>query len=276
MRNTINDNTMNINKDFLKGQRFEKFVDIHCHCLTGFDDGPSTMSESIVLCETLVNEDIVAVIATPHQLGRYEGLNDGQSVRDAVSELNRTLKSKKIPVKVFRGGEVRVDERICRLLEADKILTLADGGRYILLEFPHEVFMDIEPLLRELVSMRVQPVISHAERIAALTKRPSILSKWFEQPVNLQITASSLLGDFGVEAERAAWNFLTSGWARLVATDSHDTNSRRPKMRAAYDLITTKLGKDLADQVCIENPLRVIKGEDILVDPLFEKQETRL
>jgi protein-tyrosine phosphatase len=85
-----------------------------------------------------------------------------------------------------------------------------------------------------------------------------------------------LLGGFGVEAKRAAWNLLASGWARFVATDSHDVNSRRPEMRAAYELITTKLGKDLANQVCIYNPLRVIKAVDILPGPIFEKQEARL
>ena len=45
------------------------------------------------------------------------------------------------------GGDVRVDERICQLLEADRILTLADGGKYILLELPHQILMNIEPLL---------------------------------------------------------------------------------------------------------------------------------
>jgi protein-tyrosine phosphatase len=131
-------------------------------------------------------------------------------------------------------------------------------------------------MLRELVSIGVKPIISHAERITALSKEPNILLKWLEHSTNLQITASSLLGDFGIEAERAAWNFLTSGWARLVATDSHDINSRRPEMRAAYELITTKLGKEMANKVCIENPLRVIKAMDISSGSIFEKQEANL
>ena len=276
MIDTFNDNMMNAGKNRKKGQRREKFVDIHCHCLAGFDDGPSTISESVVLCKALADENIAVVAATPHQLGRYEGLNEAQNVRDAVIELNQILKNQNVPIKVVPGGEVRVDERICRLLEADKILTLADGGMYILLELPHQVFIDIEPMLRELASMGVRPIISHAERITALAKRPKILSRWFKHFASLQITASSLWGGFGVDAERAAWNLLASGRARLVATDSHDVNSRRPEMRAAYELITTKLGKDLANQVCIYNPLKVIKAMDILSDSIFEKQEARL
>ena len=267
---------MNAHNNHLNRQTHEKFVDIHCHCLAGFDDGPSTISETVKLCKALAEENVAIAIATPHQLGRFEGLNEAQSIRDAVIELNEILIDQRIPIKVVPGGEVRVDERICQLLEADRILTLADSGRYILIELPHQVFIDIEPMLRELVSMGVQPIISHAERITALTKRLNILSRWLEHSTNLQITASSLLGDFGIESERAAWNFLTSGWARIVATDSHDVNSRRPKMRAAYNLITTNLGEDLAKEVCIENPLRVIKAMDILPGQLYEKQEAYL
>ena len=272
----FNSNMMNAHKDHLKRHRCEKFVDIHCHCLPGLDDGPATISEALILCKALAEDNIATVIATPHQLGRFEGSNEAQGVRDAVNKLNQMLNGHGISINVVPGGEVRVDERICQLLKADKILTLADSGRYILLELPHQVFIDIEPMLRELVSMGIQPIISHAERITALTKEPNLLLRWLEHSTNLQITASSLLGDFGSEAERAAWGFLTSGWARLVATDSHDINSRRPKMRAAYKLITAKLGEGLANQVCIENPLRVIKGKDILPAPIFEQQEASL
>jgi protein-tyrosine phosphatase len=276
MKDTSNDNMTNADRGHYERQRCEKFVDIHCHCLAGFDDGPSAISESVDLCKALADENISIVAATPHQLGRFEGLNEAQNVRDAVIELNQILKNQKVPVKVVPGGEVRVDERICRLLEVDKVLTVADSGRYILLELPHQVFIDIEPMLKELASMGVRPIISHAERITALAKEPNILSRWFEHSTSLQITASSLLGGFGVEAEKMAWNLLASGWAGLVATDSHDINSRRPEMRAAYELITTKFGKDLADQVCIYNPLRVIKAMNMLPCPIFEKQEVSL
>jgi hypothetical protein len=62
-------------------------VDIHCHCLPGLDDGPATMSEALALCEALVADGITTVIATPHQLGRYDRLNSASQVREAVATL---------------------------------------------------------------------------------------------------------------------------------------------------------------------------------------------
>jgi len=240
------------------------FIDIHCHCLAGIDDGPATKADALALCQALVEDSISTVIATPHQLGRFSGCNEAVQIREQVSVLNEELKNSGIALTVMPGADVRVDERICQLLEADKILTLADGGKYMLIELPREVFIDITTLLIELASMGIEAVISHPERHPVLMQWPEILNKWLEQSAHFQVTSGSLLGQFGPAARRAAWNLLTSGRASLVATDSHDADQRKPCMKAAFERISTELGEDTARLVCIENPLRVIKGQDIV------------
>lgn len=241
----------------------QRYVDIHCHCLPGVDDGPATMSEALALCRGLVYENVSAVIATPHQLGAFSNCNEAAEIREAVSVLNEELARNGVALTVVPGGDVRVDERICQLLESDRILTLADGGKYILLELPHEVFIDIEALLAELTSLGIQAIVSHPERHPFLAKRPQILLKWLEHSAHLQVTCASLLGNFGVMVQRAAWQFLSSGWTSLVATDSHDLDGRKPCMKAAFEGIRASLGETIASLVCIDNPLRVLKGQDI-------------
>lgn len=260
---SVNDNATRTAKAELDMFGRQQYVDIHCHCLAGFDDGPATRPEALALCRALVDDCVTTVIATPHQLGRFNDCNEAAQVREAVCLLNEALISEDIDLSVMPGGDVRVDERVCELLKADKILTLADGGRYILLELPHEVFIDIEPLLVELASLSVQAIISHPERHSVLAQQPKILLKWLSHSAHLQVTAGSLLGEFGPAAERAAWQLLSSGLASLIATDSHDLNSRRPRMNLAFNRISTKLGWTIARQLCIENPLRVLKGQNI-------------
>lgn len=251
----------------------EHYVDIHCHCLPGLDDGPATMSESLALCRALVDEGVTAAIATPHQLGRFSECNEAEQVREAVSAINKELKSNDIALSVMPGADVRVDERICQLLEADKVLTLADGGKYILLELPHEILIDIEPLLVDLASMGITAIISHPERHPGLAKEPDIFSKWLECPAHLQVTAGSLLGDFSQAAEKFAWQLLSSGQASIVATDSHDLDGRRPCISAAFEHISDRLGQTVARLVCIENPLRVLKGQDMAVYSLSTRTQ---
>ena len=273
MTHFVKDNIIAAQDSPPKGRRWQKFTDIHCHCLPGLDDGPETMAEAIVLCQRLVAEGIAVVVATPHQLGRFDGRNEAAKVRNATSELNGQLQKAGIRLTVLPGGDVRVDERVCRLLQTDRILTLADGGKYILLELPHEIFIDIKPLLTELAGLKVKAIISHPERHNALYKRHSTVLNWLDVGAHLQITASSLLGYWGPEVHRAAWQFLNSGWATLVATDAHDIDTRRPRMRAAFGRINKRLGEDLARLVCIENPSRVVSGQDILPISVRDQQE---
>ena len=240
-----------------------QYVDIHCHCLAAVDDGPATMDEALALCRGLAGDGVTVVVATPHQLGRFSDCNEAPQIREAVSVLNEELRCSGIPLTVMPGGDVRVDERICQLLEADKILTLADGGRHILLELPHEVFIDIELLIGELASMGVQAVVSHPERHCVLARDPRVLLKWLARGAHLQVTAGSLLGEFGSTACKAAWHFLDAGWVSFVATDAHDLHGRRPCMKTAFNRISSELGDAVARKVCIENPLRVLEGRDI-------------
>ena len=112
--------------------------------------------------------------------------------------------------------------------------------------------------------MGVQAIISHPERHPILASEPKVLLKWLEQSAHLQVTSGSLLGQFGLNAQRVAWNFLTSGLVSFVATDSHDLEVRKPCMKASFELISTELNDKIASLVCIENPLRVIKGQNII------------
>lgn len=241
----------------------EDYADIHCHCLPATDDGPKTFAESLSLCGALVDDGVTDVIATPHQLGRFSGCNEAAQIRDQVAALNEALAGNDIGLNVVPGGDVRVDERICQLIQADKVLTLADQGKYILLELPHEIFIDIEPLLVELSSLGIHGIISHPERHPIVARQPDLLLKWFDQSVHLQVTCGSLLGDFGAAAQKAAWHFLSLGYTSFVATDSHDLRGRRPRMRAAFESISVRLGQAMARLLCVENPLRVLEGKDV-------------
>lgn len=264
MANAINENMIDVQNDRLEISSRQRFTDIHCHCLPGLDDGPHTMSESLELCWLLAREGIATVIATPHQLGRFKDSNTPAKIREAINCLNETLKNTDIPLNVLPGSELHLDERICQFMNDDKIMTLADGGKYVLLELPCQASVDITSLLVELTSMGIQCIISHVERISPFAIEPRMLTRWLDHRAHLQVTASSLTGDFGTKVQRVAWNILNAGVVELVATDSHDTNFRRPRMETAFQLISARLGKGIACRVCIENPLRVVEGLDIV------------
>src|SRR3954465_2690073 len=212
-------------------------VDIHCHCLPALDDGPKDLDGSVALCEALVADGITSVIATPHQLGRYDLANSADDVRCAVDLLTSELKDREIPLEIHSGGDVRVDERIPRLIESGRLGTVADAGSHLLLELPHELFIDPIPMIDHLREAGIQAVVTHPERYVYLQTLPEFPRTCLEHGAVLQVTSGSILGDFGRRAHDEAWRLILAGLVDIVASDAHDVMRRPPRMTAAIDAL---------------------------------------
>jgi protein-tyrosine phosphatase len=243
-------------------RRLERFgaaecVDIHCHVLPGIDDGPRTPEESLALCKALAEDGITTVVATPHQLGRYDRKNSGAVIRAAVATLRAALEAEGVPLKVRAGADVRLDERIVSMLNSGDVLTIG-GGPYLLLELPHETYIEPTPLIRMLGARGVRAVVTHPERHDVVRARPQLVGPWLQAGALLQLTAGSLVGAFGSKAEAAAWRWLGAGNATFVATDAHDVDRRPPCMTEAIEAIRKRLGEDVARRVCVDNPAKVL------------------
>ena len=242
-------------------------IDVHAHILPGIDDGPDNWSESITLCKALVADGITDVVATPHQLGRF-GNESADPIRVLVEEVNQRLGDGNIQLTVHSGGEVRLDERIESLLEADKILTLANS-KYLLLELLPEVAVNISLLIKHLVSKGVIPIIAHIERYPYYIRRPESASVLAEAGAFFQVTASSLVGSFGRSVSASAWHFLAGGNVVVVASDCHDNDYRSPQMTQAFEMIKNNINVNIASLLCDENPRRIVESK-----PLKEPFET--
>jgi protein-tyrosine phosphatase len=243
-------------------RRLERFgaaecVDIHCHVLPGLDDGPRTPEESLALCRALAEDGITTVVATPHQLGRYDRQNSGPAVRLAVATLRASLAAAGVPLKLRAGADVRLDERILSLLGSGEVLTVG-GGPYLLLELPHETYIEPTPVIRMLGGRGVRVIVTHPERHEVVRAKPQLVGPWLQAGAMLQLTAGSLVGAFGSKAEAAAWRWLGAGNASFVATDAHDVSRRPPCMTAAMEAIERRLGADVARRVCVDNPAKVL------------------
>jgi protein-tyrosine phosphatase len=239
-----------------------QFVDVHCHCLPNLDDGPTSVEEALALCRGLAADHVETVVATPHQLGRFEDRTNAGAIRRSVGALNQALVERGIDLAVLPGAEVRVDERIDGLLARGEILTLADAGRHVLLELPWDTLIDIEPLLVQFALRGVHAILAHPERNGPLLERPEMLRRWTVSGVGVQVTAGSLTGNWGRYVERAAWRLVAQGGRACIATDAHD-GSQPSGMTEAFEAVAARFGRDLAHLLCVENPARVIRGEKL-------------
>jgi protein-tyrosine phosphatase len=109
----------------------------------------------------------------------------------------------------------------------------------------------------------VQTIVTHPERYRYLRGEIDLLRSWTMAGAVLQITAGSLLGDFGGQAFEQAWQLVREGHVELVATDSHDARQRPPRLTEALDRLTKEIGSTAAAAMAVENPLKVFEGVPI-------------
>lgn len=202
------------------------------------------------LCRALVADGVHTVVATPHQLGRYREVTTRARVEQAIEDLRAELRRRDIALQVLPGADVRIDERLHDLLATGEVFTIAGAGRYLLLEMPHEVFIDATRLVHALHAEGLRVVLTHPERYTWIRRHLAQMLQWrSECGALLQITAGSLTGDFGEQVESIAWQMAERAMIDVVASDAHSVDGRRrPRMSAARDLVTQRLGTDLATQ----------------------------
>jgi protein-tyrosine phosphatase len=238
------------------------FTDLHCHLLPGIDDGPRNWETSLAMARLAVAEGISAIVATPHQLGRYEG-NTREQILDLTAEAQERINHAKLPLTILPGADVRVREDLPQLVRNRQVLTLADRLFHLLVELPHDQVIPLDHLIYQLHMQRVNCILSHPERNGHLQRNPERLRPWVQQGCLVQVTSGSITGHFGPEARELSRWLFRENMVHLVATDAHDVTHRPPLLRQAFKSVCRWVGIPRAEKVFVTNPKAVILGEAI-------------
>ncbi|MGH9366408.1 MAG: tyrosine-protein phosphatase [Thermoanaerobaculia bacterium] len=238
-------------------------IDVHFHCLPGIDDGPEDWEEAVALCRAAAADGAATLVATPHVL-RDGWLNEDPGARDQlILKLNTLLGGKPA---VLAGCEYAFSSDAVELLEqgASGPLTTLNRGRYLLLEFlPGPLPPSTEAVLHELSLMEVTPVIAHPERNRRFSADPLRLERLVARGALVQITAGSLLGDFGEVPDGACREFFRRGLVHLIASDAHSVGRRPPRLAAARAQVRREWGSAAEAGLFEANPRALLASEPL-------------
>jgi len=238
-------------------------IDLHCHLLPGIDDGPATLSHALELCRLAVGDGITHAVVTPHiHPGRW--LNTRETIARDCDLLQRELDRHDISLRLGFAAEVRLTDRIMEQVAVEEIpfLGVVDGYRIMLLEFPHgHIIPGSEKLVRWLLARKIRPLIAHPERNRQVMKDPSGLQVFVDAGCWLQVTAGSVLGEFGAGAERVSHGLLESDQVTVLASDGHNTRARKPVLRGAFEYVSKRHGEARARRLMLDNPARMVADQ---------------
>lgn len=245
--------------------RLDGFADIHSHVLYGMDDGAKTREDSLRMLELASRSGTTDIVATPHANGRFR--YDVQVVDQQIADLNASVEG----IRIHRGCDFELEgDNIEDALVNPRKYTI-NGGPYLLVEFPHTLRNPhADWILKHLMDSGVTPILTHPERIPLLQTRIEDLARWVGNGCWLQLTAGSITGAFGRQAQRFSDALVKRGLVQVVASDGHDCTGRPPSLGEAYDALARRYGAAAIRPLFADNPRAVIAGErlDVGVAPL--------
>ncbi|GAA3912734.1 tyrosine-protein phosphatase [Litoribacillus peritrichatus] len=204
-------------------------IDLHCHLLPGIDDGPSNLEESLALAQQMVQSGVTHAVLTPHvHPGRWD--NTKSTIEPHVIEYKKALADASIPLTVGFAGEVRISPDILNAFMEGELPFLGElnGQKVLLLELPHSnIPLGTDKIISWLLSKNIRVMIAHPERNKDVMRRYEKLAPLVDLGCLFQVTAGSLIGNFGEQAELISIRMLEAGLITILASDAHHV-VRRP------------------------------------------------
>ncbi|EGW37806.1 CpsB/CapC family capsule biosynthesis tyrosine phosphatase [Desulfosporosinus sp. OT] len=236
-------------------------IDTHSHILPGVDDGSKNMDETLGMVRQLHDAGFKTLIATPHVLegAAYltpaEILAATEQVRQAVAEVG-------IPVEILPGAENYIFPDMAKWVRAEKLLTLGNIGKHLLLELPlFEIPHYTDQVFFELQVEGVTPVLAHPERYKGLVDEPERLIEWAKKGVFFQLDLRSLNGKYGPQAKRLAELMLHSDFIHLIGSDAHRVSRSESCYLEALQGVKDIVGEERFREVTLANPQSILEGK---------------
>lgn len=234
------------------------FIDLHCHCIPGIDDGARSIEESTEILSALGAVGFVRVVTTPHMRpGMFD--NSSETLRGAFTEFKRQLSPESQLPSIELSCEHFFDDVVFRALMDGKGLPYP-GERSVLLEFYTSDFpLTIDHRLADLRRRGYLPVIAHPERYEPLWKSPDILERLLDVGCVALLDAGALVGRYGRKPQRCARELLDRGLYRAACSDAHRVNDVQATARS-IEWITQEYGHDEVHELFVIGPEAILQG----------------
>lgn len=235
-------------------------IDIHCHILPGIDDGAKTAADTLIMLKVAIEEGITVITATPHHNPEYK--NERPLILQKVQEVEKIIEENNLPIQVFPGQEVRAYGEVIADYKANKLLTVADNSRFMLIEFPSDhVPGYASKLFYQMQSNGFQPILVHPERNSEIIENPNILYDFVSKGVLSQITASSVTGNFGRKIQKLTYQIIENNLTHFIASDAHNVTSRSYKMKEAFKIVEDEFSFELSEYYKNNSEQVIIDGQ---------------
>ena len=235
----------------------DKFIDIHSHILTGVDDGPHDIKDSIKILHTLEKYNFKGIVLTSHYI---ENTSYNANVVYRKRILDRLQKETSITL--FLGNEILICDNIMQLIRKREIYTL-NCSRYFLIEFPFEEFNEeYIDILKKLIKSGGIPIIAHPERYRYMNKE--LIHELFTMGCLFQCNVASLAKKYGPNAKKRIEYMLKNDYVTCVGTDIHKLSHIKDGDKG-YKRLARLVDRRKFKILTLINPYNIVCNKEIIM-----------
>ena len=242
-------------------------IDLHCHFLSGIDDGPDTEAGSLDLARVWLECGVDRIVATPHVNLRHP--NTAEVIEGRHQVAVDALKRASLDLKVETGAEVSASVAIDMDDEELGSLTLGDSD-WLLIEPPTAATpFALHSSIFGVSGRGWRILLAHPERNPAIQEDLDLLASLVDGGVKTQVTAGSFSGRYGRTAQKTARKMMERDLIHTVSSDAHQATLRPPEM--AGPLEQAGYG-DMVDWLCSDMPKWILDGGKEPLHPVTAKK----
>lgn len=228
-------------------------TDYHCHILPGIDDGAYDVDTSLAMIETMKEQGVERIIATPHFYAHEERSLTEYLIRREIAY--ESIADFAAVQNIMLGAEIAIEHGISKIHGIDR-LAIEDTGN-ILLELP---FRDLEDwMLEEIEAITSEygltVILAHVHRYPEYYSAEN-MERLLKTDAVFQFNNEAFL----VERDKALLKQLIDDKKRIVfGSDAHNMGARRPN----WDMILEE-----CDPEILEASNNFIAAEDNSIEVL--------
>jgi protein-tyrosine phosphatase len=235
------------------------YTDIHCHLISGVDDGaktPDVMYEMLALAYRSGTRNLCA---TPHYYPDLFGGSGERSVR-AFEALAEYAKGRYPDMKLFYANEMGYHTSWRKAVESGACKLL--GGKYLFVDFPADLsFFEISYAMDDMLCTGIPVVLAHVERYLSLRGEYDKINDWCRRGAHLQMNASAFHPKRSFGHRMHVKKLIAKCPITAVASDGHNLTSRPPMLSHTEERIAKKYGAERAELWLSYGPLSLLEGK---------------
>jgi protein-tyrosine phosphatase len=104
-------------------------------------------------------------------------------------------------------------------------------------------------------------VLTHPERLSWIESKYDVMQNLAAKGVWMQITSGSVRGKFGSRSRHWAERMLREGLVHILASDAHNTASRRPDLADGRAKAAEIVGVEEATHLAVTRPLGMLANK---------------